>query len=86
MCASAPQFKLYIFNGEEVFFGFYPSTEFTAQIDGELHVIYDLMGKDAVMFQHADTGNAESTQSQYVAEARHWFDSMWNTIAKDFSA
>jgi DNA-binding transcriptional regulator YhcF (GntR family) len=78
----APLFKLYILNGREAFFGFYPITESQIQIDGEEHVIFDLMGKDAILFHHAMAGDESSVESQYVAQARLWFDSVWNTIGQ----
>lgn len=45
--AGTPWFKLYILNGEEVLFGFYPVVEHTVTISGKPTTIYDVMGKDA---------------------------------------
>ncbi|WP_281258424.1 hypothetical protein [Nocardioides gansuensis] len=39
------------------------------------------MGKDSVLFQHIDDGDPDSTGSQFVAQTRAWFDSIWDTIA-----
>jgi len=47
--------------------------------------IYDLMGKDAILFHHSVTDDDTSTGSQYVDQARTWFDSMWNTVSADFT-
>jgi len=83
----APLFKLYILNGDEVFFGFYPVVERTLTIHGAEHSVYDLMGKDAVLFHYAATpATAEgSTDSQYVEQAQLWFDSMWTTVTREYT-
>lgn len=78
----APLFKLYILNGREAFFGFYPIIPQQIQIDGEEHAIFDLMGKDAILFHHAMSGDESSVESQYVGQARHWFESVWTTIGQ----
>lgn len=80
---AVPLFKLYLLNGEEAFFGFYPVVEHKVNIDGESHPMYDLMGKDAVLFHHAREDDQTSTGSEYVDQARIWFDSMWHTISRD---
>lgn len=43
----------------------------------------DVMGKDAVLFHCQVTEDASSMQSQYVAQVRMWFDSMWGTISRE---
>lgn len=83
---AAPLFKLYILNGDEVFFGFYPVSEHTVTIKGTEHVVYDLMGKDATLFHHSVTDDDTSTGSQYVEQARLWLDSMWNTVSRAYEA
>jgi hypothetical protein len=35
--------------------------------------IYDLMGKDAVLFHHAANEDPDSTGTQYLQQARLWF-------------
>ncbi len=82
---AAPLFKLYILNGEEVFFGFYPVVEHTVTIDGKPTAIYDPMGKDAILFHRALSDDETSDAAQYVHQARTWFDSMWSTIAYDYT-
>ena len=79
---SAPLFKLYIINDDQAFFGFYPVREHKVTIKGEAHAVYDLMGKDAVLFHHAANDDDTSTGSQYVEQARLWFDSMWQSVAR----
>ncbi|WP_158846974.1 winged helix-turn-helix domain-containing protein [Saccharothrix deserti] len=80
----APLFKLFILNEGEAFFGFYPVVEHSVTIDDSPVAIYDPMGKDAVLFHHEATEDESDLGTQYVDQSRRWFDSMWNTIAKDF--
>lgn len=81
---AAPLFKLYIVNGEEAFFGFYPVREHVLTLGEEPQTIYDLMGKDAILFHHSTNDDDTSTGSQYVDQARTWFESMWNTVSTEF--
>ncbi|MET8756842.1 GntR family transcriptional regulator [Lentzea sp. NPDC004782] len=82
----APVFKLYILNNEEAFFGFYPVVEHSVSINGEAVPIYDPMGKDATLFQYSVSAEDDtSTASEYVSQARTWFDSLWNTIAQEYA-
>lgn len=78
---AAPLFKLYLVNDTEAFFGFYPVEKHAVTIAGRKHSVFDLMGKDATLFHHAADEDPESTGSQYVAQARTWFDSMWTTVS-----
>jgi DNA-binding transcriptional regulator YhcF (GntR family) len=80
----APLFKLYILNAEEAFFGFYPVVEHTVTINDEPVAIYDPMGKDATLFHWAISDDETSDATAHVEQARIWFDSMWNTIARAF--
>jgi hypothetical protein len=80
-----PMFKLYILNSEEVFFGFYPITRARIPLPGGDRDFYDLMGKDAVVFHHS-THSGQPTDIPYIAQARTWFDSMWDTISYDYPA
>jgi DNA-binding transcriptional regulator YhcF (GntR family) len=79
----APQFKLYILNNDEVFFGFYPVVERTVTIKGAPLAIYDLMGKDVPLFHYAVTDD-EAMGTQFVHGARAWFDSLWNSVAREY--
>lgn len=82
-----PMFKLFIINDEDVYFGFYPVVERTISINGEQTAIYDVMGKDAVMFPFTVSDEEETSEdSLYVEEARKWFDSVWTTIAHKYEA
>jgi DNA-binding transcriptional regulator YhcF (GntR family) len=83
---AAPLFKLYVLNSEEVFFGFYPVVERTVSIKGEPTAIYDLMGKDVPLFHYAITDDEAAAGTQFVESSRAWFDSMWNSIAREYEA
>ena len=79
-----PMFKLYLINNEEAFFGFYPVVEHVINFGGETQAIYDLMGKDAILFHHSANDDDTSTGSQYVQQSKTWFDSLWTNIAQDY--
>jgi DNA-binding transcriptional regulator YhcF (GntR family) len=78
---AAPLFKLYVLNGQDAFFGFYPMVEHTVRIDGQPVAIYDPMGKDALLFHRTATDDLPSDGVQWVEQAMKWFDSIWSTIA-----
>lgn len=81
---AVPLFKLYILNGEQTFFGYYPIRDHAVQLDGEVVGIWDLMGKDASLFHYARDGDADSMGSQFVQQSLLWFDSIWTSVAKDY--
>jgi DNA-binding transcriptional regulator YhcF (GntR family) len=76
-------FKLYIINSEQAFFGFYPIVKHTVTIDKKRVPIYDVLGKDVPLFPYA-VSDEDDAGSQYVQQARAWFDSAWNTIAREY--
>ncbi len=76
-------FKLYIVNGEEVFFGFYPVSEHPVTVNGDLVPIFDVMGKDATLFHFATDDDDTSMATQYVEQSQAWFESVWNTIGRE---
>jgi len=82
---AAPLFKLYILNGQDVFFGFYPVVEHTVRIEGQPVAIFDPMGKDALLFHRSIADDEPSDGVQYVEQAKKWFDSIWSTIAAETS-
>ncbi|MFI5840859.1 GntR family transcriptional regulator [Catenuloplanes sp. NPDC051500] len=84
--SAAPLFKLFIINGEEAFFGFYPVVEHTVSVEGKPLAIYDAMGKDAVLFPFSPSDDDNTNDALYVQQARAWFDSLWNTIAREYVA
>jgi DNA-binding transcriptional regulator YhcF (GntR family) len=79
---SSPLFKLYLINGTDMFFGFYPVQEHSVTIAGQKHKVYDLMGKDITLFPSATDDDPEATGSQQIQQASLWFDSMWDTVAR----
>jgi len=78
---SAPLFKVYVINGTDAFFGYYPVVKHEVRIGEKRQAIYDPMGKDAVMFHYVDDGDSESKDAQFVTQTRAWFESVWATIA-----
>lgn len=82
---SAPLFKAYVVNNTDVFFGYYPVVRHEVRLNGKRASIFDPMGKDAVMFQYTDDGDPDSTGSQFLAQTRAWFASIWDTIARPSS-
>ncbi|MBT8227389.1 MAG: hypothetical protein HKP61_12245 [Dactylosporangium sp.] len=81
-----PTFKLYLVNGREVFFGFYPVTEFSFKAEGQRHSVLNLMGKDQTLFRFARTNTEDSPADDYVGAAQTWFDSIWDTVARELPA
>ncbi len=80
-----PLFKLYILNGEEVFFGFYPIIKHHIPLPSGPRDIYDLMGKDAVVFHHS-AHSGHPADAPYVEQARAWFAAMWDNLSYEFPA
>ena len=78
-----PLFKLYLLNGDEAFFGLYPLVEHNIPFPDGSHTMYDLMGKDAMVFRHS-AGSGNAADAQFVAQAQGWFDSMWDHISYEF--
>lgn len=81
---AVPLFKLYLINEREAFFGYYPVQEHAVELEGEKTPIWDLMGKDAILFHHAIDDDEDAMGAQYVRQSQMWFDSIWNTVARDF--
>ena len=78
---TAAQFKVYILNRSEAFFGFYPVTTNEVTYKGEQLKVWDFLGKDSVLFHHA-RGDEESLGSAFVEQAQGWFDSVWTSVAR----
>ena len=74
-------FKLYIVNGVEAFFGFYPLRQRTMTVEGEEKEFFDITGKDTTLFHHSAGADETSLGSQYVRQSQMWFDSVWSSIA-----
>ena len=80
-----PLFKVYILNDEDVFFGFYPITRHTIPLASGPRDIYDLMGKDAVVFHHS-VHSGQPADPPYIEQTRAWFGAMWDNISYEFPA
>jgi DNA-binding transcriptional regulator YhcF (GntR family) len=79
---TSPLFKLFILNGNEAFFGFYPVVQHSVAVAGQPTEIFDPMGKDAVLFHYAKSDDESAIDSLYVEEAQKWFNSVWETVAR----
>ncbi|MFF1557047.1 GntR family transcriptional regulator [Streptomyces sp. NPDC058279] len=79
-------FKLYVINNEDAFFGYYPIRPNKVVAQGEPIEIFDLVGKDTILFHHSLNDGDSSGGAQQVEQARMWFDSIWDTIARDVDA
>lgn len=77
-------FKLYVVNQQDAFFGYYPIRPNKVVAEGEAIEIYDLVGADATLFHYSVNEGESSSGSQQVEQARMWFESVWNTIGRDF--
>ena len=77
-----PMFKAYILNRDEVFFGLYPITQLDVALDGGADKIWDLTGKDTVLF-HQENDGPGSTGTLYVEQFQRWFDSVWTSVARE---
>ncbi|MDT5042000.1 MAG: hypothetical protein QOE51_2985 [Actinoplanes sp.] len=79
-----PSFKMYLLNGQEVFFSFYPVTKRDVTLDGESTEIFDIMGRDVTLFHYVIDDDEASHGTQFVESARLWFDSVWTSIAREY--
>ncbi|WP_205650549.1 winged helix-turn-helix domain-containing protein [Actinoplanes solisilvae] len=77
--------KLYIVNRDEVFFGFYPVVRNTVSVDKQPVPIFDVLGKDVPLFHYAISGDDGDAGDQFVQQSRAWFDSVWETIAHEYT-
>lgn len=68
-----------------MFFGLYPITRQRLPLASGDRDIYDLMGKDAVVFHHS-VHSGQPTDIPYIEQARTWFSSMWDTISSKYPA
>lgn len=82
---SVQLFKVYILNGSEVFFGYYPITEHKVTLDDSPTAMWDLMGKDTVLMNFTLTSDEDSITSQHVRQSSMWFESVWSTVARSAS-
>lgn len=77
-------FKLYVINQQDAFFGYYPIRPNKVVAQGEAVQIYDLVGADATLFHYSVNEGDSSSGAQQVKQAIMWFDSVWESIGRDF--
>jgi hypothetical protein len=46
--------------------------------------IFDIMGRDVTLFHYVVDEDEASHGTQFVESARLWFDSLWDSIARDY--
>lgn len=86
-----PSFKAYLLNGERVFFGLYPVTtaEYTLAARRPGTRLHHPSGWDAALFTPDDGASATTgpltTGPPFTQQVQHWFDSLWTTIARDYT-
>lgn len=77
--------KLYIVNGEEAFFGFYPVVKHSVSIKGRSMAIRDVMGKDSALFHFTADNDETSIGTPFLEQAQAWFDSLWTAISREYT-
>lgn len=82
----SPSFKLYVLNGSDAFYGLYPVVPRRVRIGDADHNVYDLMGKDTILLHQSASDDSDSVGSQHVQQYRLWFDSLWNSVGRDYSS
>ena len=80
-----PMFKMYILNGDEVFFGLYPLAKHDVPLPGGTRDMYELMGKGAKVFRYSQA-SGQDADAQFIEQSQGWFDSIWDTISYEFPA
>lgn len=79
-----PTFKLYLINNKEVFFGFYPVVKREVTLAGNAVEIFDPMGKDVTLFHYSADEDEGSHGTQFVESSRLWFDSVWDSVSREY--
>jgi DNA-binding transcriptional regulator YhcF (GntR family) len=79
-----PVHKLYLVNRHTALSGYYQVVERDVEFGKRgKGTIYDVLGINAMLFAYRDDpAEPDSRDSQFVAESRAWFDSLWSTIAE----
>lgn len=75
-----PIIKIYTINRERSLIGFYPTTEHAMSIDGRDIPLHHPSGWEATTFDL----NGQAQQPSFAAQAHAWFESLWNTIGRDY--
>ncbi len=82
---AASLMKLYIVNGEEVFFGFYPVYQHSVSVKGAQTKIRDLAGKDSTLFHFTVDDDDHTIGTPFVEESKAWFESMWTIMGSEYT-
>lgn len=82
---AAPLFKMYILNRDEAFFGLYPLVKHSIPMASGQRDMYDLMGKDAMVFRHSKA-SGDQADEQFIEQMQGWFDSIWDNVSYEFPA
>ncbi|WP_217201609.1 GntR family transcriptional regulator [Streptomyces buecherae] len=77
-------FKLYVINERDAFFGYYPIRPNKVLVQGKMVEFFDLVGADATLFHHSVNDGDSTSGAQQVEQAKRWFESVWETIGRDF--
>lgn len=78
--ALTPLFKLFLINGADIFFGFYPIQRKRISIDGAAHDVFDLGGKDTDLFRY-EIGDTDGAGAPFVKAAVEWFTTVWSELS-----
>lgn len=81
---AAPLFKLYLLNGRDAFFGFYPVVRHEISLQGTRIEMFDVLGKDVPLLHFAATDEDAPEGALFVEQALSWFDSVWSTISQEY--
>jgi DNA-binding transcriptional regulator YhcF (GntR family) len=82
--STAALVKVYIINRQEVFFGFYPVLTHSVRVGGRSVAIRDVMGKDSTLFHFTIEDDDHAIGTPFVEQAQQWFDSVWDTISREY--
>lgn len=82
--ALTPMHKLYVLNGTETLIGYYQVQERTVRDRRREEMdIYDVLGIEATLFRSTSGPDGHDPQgAAFVESSKHWFDSLWNSIAR----
>ncbi|NNJ03097.1 winged helix-turn-helix transcriptional regulator [Streptomyces sp. PKU-MA01144] len=78
-----PPVKLYVLNGTEALLAYYTVTRREEEIGETIVEMYDTLGTQSLLFPF-DAGNGPR-DAAFVEQSRTWFDSLWNTIARNLT-
>jgi hypothetical protein len=74
-----PLFKLYIINGSEAFQGFDPLGEQTVNLEENGSSDAKPRVEETQLFHQEATDDPKAVGSQFINQAKNWFDSIWTS-------